>query len=163
MLVMVLKFLFILVALVMTFFILLQEGKGGGLAGLGGTKAAGVEGVTNPIRRATAVLSIIFFLLAILLGVMARPSSRDRTDGLFDAGTQDVEATAPAAASVKNEVTAPANPVVPAVKPTDASEVKPVAKPDAQVVTPEGAAAKPDAKLAEDPVPTPVAPEEKAQ
>ena len=65
--------LFILIAVVMTFFILLQEGKGGGLAGLGGTKAAGVEGVTNPIRRATAWLAGIFFLLAIILGVMNRP------------------------------------------------------------------------------------------
>jgi len=84
-LVTILKGLFVLVALIMTFFVLLQEGKGGGLAGLGGTKAAGVEGVTNPIRRATAVLSIIFFMLAILLGILARPSAESKRDKLFDA------------------------------------------------------------------------------
>lgn len=69
---MVVKFIFVVVALLMTFFILLQEGKGGGLTGLGGTKAAGVEGVTNPIRRFTGYLAGIFFVLAIVLGLMAR-------------------------------------------------------------------------------------------
>ncbi len=68
----ILKFMLVLVAVLMTFFILLQEGKGGGLAALGGTKAAAVEGVTNPIRRATAWLAVIFFLLAILLGILNR-------------------------------------------------------------------------------------------
>lgn len=87
-LVQILKVLFVLVALIMTFFILLQEGKGGGLAGLGGTKAAGVEGVTNPIRRATAVLSIIFFLLAVLLGILARPTgSTAKAKLLYDTET----------------------------------------------------------------------------
>jgi protein translocase SecG subunit len=65
--------LFVLVGVIMTFFILLQEGKGGGLAALGGTKAAGVEGVTNPIRRATAYLAVLFFALAVILGVLHRP------------------------------------------------------------------------------------------
>lgn len=69
---MVVKGIFVVVALLMTFFILLQEGKGGGLTGLGGTKAAGVEGVTNPIRRFTGYLAGIFFILAIVLGLMAR-------------------------------------------------------------------------------------------
>ncbi|MCK6472957.1 MAG: preprotein translocase subunit SecG [Planctomycetes bacterium] len=69
---MVVKGIFVVVALLMTFFILLQEGKGGGLTGLGGTKAAGVEGVTNPIRRFTGYLAGIFFVLAIVLGLMAR-------------------------------------------------------------------------------------------
>jgi len=71
----VLKIALLLVAAVMTFFILLQEGKGGGLAALGGTKAAGVEGVTNPIRRATAYLAGIFFILAIAIGFFSRNSS----------------------------------------------------------------------------------------
>ncbi len=63
----------VLIGFLMTFLILLQEGKGGGLAGLGGTKAAGVEGVTNPIRRATAYMAALFFLLAIVLGIMEKP------------------------------------------------------------------------------------------
>src|SRR5437868_14176151 len=57
----------------MTFLIMLQEGKGGGLAALGGTKAAGIEGVTNPIRRATAYMAGLFFVLAVILGIMNRP------------------------------------------------------------------------------------------
>jgi preprotein translocase subunit SecG len=65
----------LVVAVIMTFFILLQEGKGGGLAALVGTKAAGVEGVTNPIRRATAYLAAMFFFLAIILGILNRPGS----------------------------------------------------------------------------------------
>ena len=66
------KGLFLAVAVIMTFFILLQEGKGGGLVSLNGTKASESVGVTNPIRRATAVLAIAFFVMATLLGILAR-------------------------------------------------------------------------------------------
>ncbi len=65
----------VLVAILMTGFILLQEGKGGGLTALGGTKAAGVEGVTNPIRRATGWLAGIMFVLLIVLGIMHKPAA----------------------------------------------------------------------------------------
>jgi protein translocase SecG subunit len=47
--------------------ILLQEGKGGGLSALGGTQAESAFGSSNPIRRATVVLAIMFFLLAGVL------------------------------------------------------------------------------------------------
>jgi protein translocase SecG subunit len=67
--------LFVLTGGIMTFFILLQEGKGGGLTALGGTKAAGVEGVTNPIRRATVYMAILFFSLAAILGILHRPKA----------------------------------------------------------------------------------------
>ena len=60
------------VAMMMTVLILMQDGKGGGLAALGGTKADGIDGVTNPIRRATAFLAGIFFVLAIVLGILHR-------------------------------------------------------------------------------------------
>ena len=70
----ILSVLAILTAILMTFFILLQEGKGGGLAALGGTKAAGVEGVTNPIRRATGYLAAMFFVMIIILGIMHKPT-----------------------------------------------------------------------------------------
>ena len=66
---------FVVVALLMTFLILLQEGKGGGLAALGGTKAASVEGVTNPIRRATGYLAGIFFLLAVMMAASAKKTA----------------------------------------------------------------------------------------
>src|SRR6185295_41000 len=69
----VLTVILVIVGGLMTFLIMLQEGKGGGLAALGGTKAAGIEGVTNPIRRATAWMAGLFFVLAVILGVMNRP------------------------------------------------------------------------------------------
>jgi protein translocase SecG subunit len=88
----VLTWLFVLVSLLMTFLILLQEGKGGGLTALGGTKAAGVEGVTNPIRRATGYLAGLFFILAITIGVWHRP-----TKSSFEA--ENTAETPPAATS----------------------------------------------------------------
>ncbi len=54
-------------AVLMVLAILLQEGKGGGLSALGGTQAESAFGSSNPIRRATVVLSILFFVLAGVL------------------------------------------------------------------------------------------------
>src|SRR5258706_7801945 len=76
----------------MTFLIMLQEGKGGGLAALGGTKAAGIEGVTNPIRRATGWMAGIFFALAVVLGIVNRPTQEGfKVDG----AEKPTEAVAP--------------------------------------------------------------------
>ena len=87
----ILTVLFVLVGVLMTFFILLQEGKGGGLAALGGTKAAGVEGVTNPIRRATGYLAGLFFSLAIILGILHKPDDSVK----FSAPSAGMSSTAP--------------------------------------------------------------------
>lgn len=76
----------------MTFLIMLQEGKGGGLAALGGTKAAGVEGVTNPIRRATAYLAALFFILAIALGIVNRPERSGYTEQAAKALQEEADA-----------------------------------------------------------------------
>jgi protein translocase SecG subunit len=65
----ILTWMTVIVALVMTFLILLQNGKGGALSGLDGTKAAEVEGVGNPVRRATGYLAVCFFGLAVLMGI----------------------------------------------------------------------------------------------
>jgi len=123
-LVSVIKGLFILVAAIMTFFILLQEGKGGGLAGLGGTKAAGVEGVTNPIRRATAVLSIIFFSMAILLGILARPEADSKREGLYDAQAPAEKKKEPAGASAGDKKPAPVEKKAEDAKKPDAGDKK---------------------------------------
>ena len=125
--------LFVFVGMIMTFFILLQEGKGGGLAALGGTKAAGVEGVTNPIRRATAYLAGLFFILAIILGIMHKPKE---SIGL-GSETPTADAGAGGAAIKPTEPKKPEKPaeIKTEVKPTDATktETKPVegAKTDA--------------------------------
>ena len=91
-----------LTGLMMTFFILLQEGKGGGLAALGGTKAAGVEGVTNPIRRFTAYLAVVLFLLLVTLAVVHRPT-QSRGAAVFGADA----AKAPDTMTVTPKIDAP--------------------------------------------------------
>ena len=113
--------LFVIVALLMTFLILLQEGKGGGLASLGGTKAAGVEGVTNPIRRATGWLAGIFFVLAILLGALNKPKKQEFVGEQAKAAEKKDE---------KKEETKDAAPGMGAVKPpeTPKTEAPPVEK-----------------------------------
>jgi len=108
--------LLILVGFVMTFFILLQEGKGGGLAALGGTKAAGVEGVTNPIRRATAYMAGLFFFLAIVLAIMHKPKATISIGSAAAASATKPAETKPA------DTAAPATPIVIAPK-TDAVKI----------------------------------------
>ena len=61
-------------ALLMIGAILLQEGKGGGLSALGGTQAESAFGSSNPIRRMTVVLAILFFVLAGFLSFMSPKS-----------------------------------------------------------------------------------------
>lgn len=100
----VLTVLTVVTGVLMTFLILLQEGKGGGLAALGGTKAAGVEGVTNPVRRATAYLAVIFFVMLVTLGVMHKPKHMDNLFNTASAG----------AGAKKEEVKTPEVPVAPA-------------------------------------------------
>ena len=62
-----------IVALLMLGAVLLQESKGGGLAALGGTRAESAFGASNPLRKLTVGLSIIFFLLASVLSLALAP------------------------------------------------------------------------------------------
>ena len=68
--------LYTLVALLLVGAILIQEGRGGGLSALGGTRAETAFGASNPVRRLTVVLAVIFFLLA---GAMSWWLPRGRT------------------------------------------------------------------------------------
>src|SRR5437868_15165457 len=101
----------------MTFLIMLQEGKGGGLAALGGTKAAGIEGVTNPIRRATGYMAGLFFILAIVLGIINRPTKT--ADFIVEndepaATTRDLGVGAPVLGAAPGGVVNPVAPLAPA-------------------------------------------------
>ncbi|HEY3322694.1 MAG TPA: preprotein translocase subunit SecG [Planctomycetota bacterium] len=98
----------VIVGFLMVFFILLQEGKGGGLAGLGGTKAAGVEGVTNPIRRATVYLAVLFFLLLIVLGIVEKPAQRIGLTPASATATETEKSETPKAAESTAAKTEPA-------------------------------------------------------
>ena len=59
--------LYFLAVVLMVFAILLQEGKGGGLAGLGGARAEATFGASNPLRRFTVVMALAFFFLAVFI------------------------------------------------------------------------------------------------
>ena len=164
----ILQWMFYIVAVVMTFFILLQEGKGGGLAALGGTKASQVEGVTNPIRNFTAYLAGAFFLLAIVLGVLHRPTASLSAAAFRNTGqiapvtTPDANVVAPAKVAepaktveaTKSVDTKPAETKTgDASKPADATKTSEPAKsgdaaktPDA---TPPAATQTPDSKPVE--------------
>jgi len=72
---------YVIAAVLMIGAILLQEGKGGGLSALGGTQAESAFGASNPIRRMTVVLAVLFFLLAGFLSYMSSsPSVSPGTD-----------------------------------------------------------------------------------
>lgn len=62
-----------LIGLILMLAILLQESKGGGLAALGGTRAESAFGASNPLRKLTTVLSIIFLILAGALSLALAP------------------------------------------------------------------------------------------
>lgn len=64
--------IYIVAGIFMTLAILLQEGKGGGLAGLGGAHAEATFGATNPLRRFTAIMAVIFLFLASFLSFTGR-------------------------------------------------------------------------------------------
>ena len=122
--------LFVLTGAIMTFFILLQEGKGGGLTSLGGTKAAGVEGVTNPIRRATVYMAILFFTLAIILGILNRPreSIKIGSGTGTPAAAKSEAVLSPPAKTITTEgvniVTPPAKTPVEATKPAEIKTIE---------------------------------------
>lgn len=67
--------LFILVAILMVFVILIQSGKGGGLAGIAGGNLGtvfGGRGSAPFLTKATAVLAAVFMILALALGMMTK-------------------------------------------------------------------------------------------
>lgn len=82
-----------IVALLMLGAVLLQESKGGGLAALGGTRAESAFGASNPLRKLTVGLSIIFFLLASVLSLALAPEESVTTK----AGKEDKPPAAGAA------------------------------------------------------------------
>ncbi|HLX60349.1 MAG TPA: preprotein translocase subunit SecG [Planctomycetota bacterium] len=133
----------------MTFLIMLQEGKGGGLAALGGTKAAGIEGVTNPIRRATGYMAALFFLLAIVLGVVNRPTASTIPTGGGDEETPTAATSNESgpSATVAAPAVVPAVPTINTVPANNATTPKTTTE-----KAPDGAkpdATKPDAQKAE--------------
>ncbi len=67
--------LFVLICPLIVFIVLIQEPKGGGLAGAlggaGGVSAFGAK-TADVVMKTTVVLGVVFFLLALLLGIKLR-------------------------------------------------------------------------------------------
>jgi preprotein translocase subunit SecG len=74
--------LFIIVAFLLVFVILIQSGKGGGLAGIAGGNMGAVFGGRGSapfLVKATSILAAAFMAIALILGMM--------TKGVEDKGT----------------------------------------------------------------------------
>jgi protein translocase SecG subunit len=156
-----------LCAVLMVLAILLQEGKGGGLSALGGTQAESAFGASNPIRRATVILSIIFFILAGVLtyvrsgrrvkfnkkgaGAVEQSFEKDAGEPAADAEAVGVEASVPIPPAAEGEAdgSAPAKPAAEG-ETDDAAPAEPAGEGGADAPAPEKPAAeKPAAAPAE--------------
>lgn len=117
----VLGVLFFLFAFLLICAILLQEGKGGGLAAMSGAMTDSVMGAKNPLRRVTVVFFVGFILLVLALNYnINRENNGEIAPGLAPiAQPAPVAAPAipggntatPALPSGAIPVAAPANPV----------------------------------------------------
>jgi len=97
-----------LVAFLLVGAILIQESKGGGLAALGGTRAETAFGSSNPVRRLTVVLAVIFFGLAGLMGWWLPRGEKASEGTRITAPEGPGAATEPAAPTTEEEPAAPA-------------------------------------------------------
>jgi len=103
--------------------VLLQEGKGGGLAALGGTRAETAFGSSNPVRRLTVVLAVIFFILVIGLS-RYKSKSAGLAIGAPGTGEAGAEAGADAEPAAAADEAAPGD-AAPAEKPAEGAPEKP--------------------------------------
>ncbi|MBN1465448.1 preprotein translocase subunit SecG [candidate division KSB1 bacterium] len=73
--------IFVIVAFLLVFVILVQSGKGGGLAGIAGggmNQLFGGQGSAPFLTRATAILATAFMVIALILGMITR-GTEDQT------------------------------------------------------------------------------------
>jgi len=67
---------FVIVAFLLIFVILIQSGKGGGLAGIAGGSSMnslfGGQGSAPLLTKATTILATVFMLIALVLGMLTR-------------------------------------------------------------------------------------------
>ena len=66
---------FVIVAFLLVFVILIQSGKGGGLAGIAGggmNQLFGGQGSAPLLTKATTILATTFMLIALVLGMLTR-------------------------------------------------------------------------------------------
>jgi protein translocase SecG subunit len=68
----VLRVVLVIVAFSMTALIMVQGGKGDGMAAFGGTRAEETVGLVNPLRFWTGILAALFFVLVIVLALAGK-------------------------------------------------------------------------------------------
>lgn len=83
--------LFLLLAFLLICAILLQEGKGGGLAAMSGAVTDSVMGAKNPMRRLTVYLFVFFIVVVLALNYsINQENSGDIAPGLVQPVTAPV-------------------------------------------------------------------------
>ena len=117
-----LALLHIIIAVLLVTFVLLQDGKGGGIGSSFGSESSqslfGATGATNLLVKVTRVLAVCFMISCIVMTLLLnRSSSRSVVDGL--------PAAAPAApVSPESAAPAPAAPAQPAQSQAPAEQKK---------------------------------------
>ena len=110
-----LGFIFLIIAFLLTGLILLQEGKGGGLAAMGGAMTDSVMGAKNPLRRLTAYFFVAFVVVSIGINMMiSRETSPEFGAGISAPAAVTEEAKDAPAAEKKEET--------PVEKPADSAK-----------------------------------------
>ncbi len=86
MLITVLNVIHIVVCIILILVVLLQQGKGGGLSGMGGGGAQvfGGSGAGNFMTRLTAICATIFMLTSLSLAYLSSAGDRELGDGGSD-------------------------------------------------------------------------------
>lgn len=106
--------LIVLTSVIIAFFILVQNPKGGGLAGnIAGfsTQFMGVKQTTDVLEKGTWVMAILIALLSIASPVfISNTGSTNREPNLRPTTTQPAPATTPAPALPQQQTPAPAQP-----------------------------------------------------
>ena len=150
----ILNIIYVLLAVAMVGFILVQRGAGAAAgSGFGGGASAtvfGARGSANFLTKSTAILATAFFLLSIGTGMYV--SRMNKAQGVADLGLMDEEVAQPAAevpaapaAAAAPPAAAPAASDVPA---PSASQADPQAAPAAAPATPAKPAVDPAADAA---------------
>ena len=112
-----LLFLHLVICIALVAVVLVQSGKGGGLAGgaFGGSAQTvfGGRGATDFVTRATMVLGAAFFITSLLLALMSSGTARGRRS-LIQEEARRAAGTAPSQVPPQQRGTVPLSPTAPA-------------------------------------------------
>ena len=122
MLIIALKFIFVVVCVFLILVVLLQSGKGGDVAaafgGSGSQTAFGPRGAQKPLEKATVVAAMIFMLLALIFSL---PGIGTRSVVDEGAAPQPTPASKPAAAPTASPAASPSAAASPATSASPAA------------------------------------------